>query len=118
MTTTECLAGVEILLFRASHVSKIPSSDLLSPGNITLEVTVDPEETSEAATKGRPDQNHLTRGLGRPEKHQKVCYILVCRPSKHKLNEKTFSWFIRCYLFYKIRKSQFFAPDVSTLGAW
>ena len=108
MTTTECLAGVEILLFRASHVSKIPSSDLLSPGNITLEVTVDPEETSEAATKGRPDQNHLTRGLGRPEKHQKVCYILVCRPSKHKLNEKTFSWFIRCYLFYK--NYNFFAP--------
>ena len=109
MTTTECLAGVEILLFRASHVSKIPSSDLLSPGNITLEVTVDPEETSEAATKGRPDQNHLTRGLGRPEKHQKVSgYILVCRPSKHKLNEKTFSWFIRCYLFYK--NYIFFAP--------
>ena len=74
MTTTECLAGVEILLFLASHVSKIPSSDLLSPGNITLEVTVDPEETSEAATKGRPDQNHLTWGLGRPEKHQKVTY--------------------------------------------
>ena len=67
VTTTECLTGVDILLFWASHVSKIPSSDLLSPVNITLEVTVDPEDTSEAEAKGRPDQNHFTWGLGRPE---------------------------------------------------
>ena len=66
LTTTECLTGVEILLFLASQVSKIPSSDLCKLANITLEVTVDPEETSEAGARGWPDQNHLTRGLGRP----------------------------------------------------
>ena len=33
---------------------------------MTLEVTVEPEETSEAEAIGSPDQNHLTRGLGRP----------------------------------------------------
>ena len=33
---------------------------------MTLEVTVEPDETSELERRGRPDQNHLTRGLGRP----------------------------------------------------
>ena len=51
-------------------MSKTPLSDLLRSLRITLDVTVEPEETSDVEDNGRPDQNHWTLGLGRPAKNK------------------------------------------------
>ncbi len=68
LMATECLTGVEMLLFEASQVSRTPLSDLLRSVRITVEVTVEPDETSDEVRSGSPDQNHLTSGFGRPAK--------------------------------------------------
>ena len=47
-------------------MSKTPLSERLRSLRITLDVTVDPDETSDVEDNGRPDQNHWTLGLGRP----------------------------------------------------
>lgn len=67
LRATECLTGVETLLFWAWQVSRTPLSVRFNSLRITLEVTVDPDETSELEDNGSPDQNQRTRGLGRPK---------------------------------------------------
>ena len=67
LMATECFTGEDTLLFCAWQVKRTPLSDLLRSLRMTLEVTVEPEETSEVDDKGRPDQNQRTWGIGRPE---------------------------------------------------
>ena len=40
-----------------------------------FDVTVEPDDTSEVEGNGRPDQNHWTLGLGRPEIRKK--YLIL-----------------------------------------
>ena len=51
---TECLTGFEMLLFEASQVNNKPLSERSSVSNITVDVTVEPDETSDAVGKEIP----------------------------------------------------------------
>ena len=64
---TECLTGFEMLLFEASQVNNRPLSVRLRLSSITVDVTVEPDETSEDVPSGSPLCCHRTRGLGRPK---------------------------------------------------
>ena len=68
---TECLTGFEMLLFEASQVNNRPLSERSRLSNITLEVTVEPDETSDDVPRGIPLCSQRTRGFGRPKK---ICY--------------------------------------------
>ena len=54
MTVTDRLTGLDMLLFDASQVSSNPLSDLSRLDKVTVEVTVDPDDTSDEAGNGRP----------------------------------------------------------------
>ena len=56
-----------MLLFEASQVNNRPLSERSKLSNTTVEVTVDPDETSDAAPRGKPLWSHRTRGFGRPK---------------------------------------------------
>ena len=49
---TECLTGVETLLFLAKQVSNAPLSSRCRSLKTTVEVTVEPEDTSEVSRIG------------------------------------------------------------------
>ena len=55
-----------MLLLEASQVNKRPLSERSRLSNITDDVTVDPDETSDELASGIPLCNHRTRGFGRP----------------------------------------------------
>ena len=63
-------------------MSKTPLSERLRSLRITLDVTVDPDETSDVEDNGRPDQNHWTLGLGRPGKIKNKIQFYKIRISK------------------------------------
>ena len=51
---TECLTGFEMLLFEASQVNNKPLSERPSVSNRTVDVTVEPDETSDEVGNGIP----------------------------------------------------------------
>ncbi len=55
---------------------------------MTLDVTVLPDETSELADRGSPDQNHCTFGLGRPEKRHFVSHTKTDGEAKYSETRK------------------------------
>ena len=64
-----------MLLFEASQVNNKPLSERPSVSNRTDDVTVEPDETSDAVASGIPLWNHLTIGFGRPEKVINIYYV-------------------------------------------
>lgn len=68
MMATERLTGLEILLLLASQVKRDPSSTRFKLDNVIVEVTVVPEDTSEAPDMMRPLRYHWISGLGLPKK--------------------------------------------------
>ena len=67
---------METLLFLAKQVSNAPLSSRCKSLKTTVEVTVEPEDTSEVSRIGWPDQTHRTIGLGRPRIENKT--VLKC----------------------------------------
>ena len=61
-----------MLLFEASQVNNRPLSERSRLSNITVDVTVEPDETSDAAYRGRPLCSHRTRGFGRPKNKNQI----------------------------------------------
>ena len=73
------LTGLEMLLFCASQVRRAPLSLRPSIGRTALEVTVTPEETSEASDSGRPLRYQRTLGFGVPANRKRRRFVNKCK---------------------------------------